>query len=313
MVKKEVQKKNKWKTVVTIIAVLFIVSWLLSYLISSSLDKSSRRSAGNVALIHVKGIITVEGLSSLGSKGASSTEIIRFIKDADEDPSIKAILFEINSPGGSAVASKEITDAISRTSKPTYSLIREVGASGGYWIASATDHIIANELSITGSIGVIASYIEFEGLLKRYNMTYQRLTSGKYKDMGDPFKPLAQDEREMLLDKLSKIHDHFIGSVAENRNMPIEKVKAAATGEFYLGSEALELGLIDSLGDKETAVGLIKQQLNLTRVDFAEYQRPKSFLESLAGVFSENFFLIGKGIGSAITEQKTISKLEIIT
>ncbi len=270
MDKKEVQKKSRWKTVVIILIIFFIISWLFSSIISLfiGVDKSI---GGNVALIPIKGVITVEGVGSFGSKGTSSTETIEFIKDADRDPSIKAILFEINSPGGSAVASKEIADEITRTNKTTYALIREVGASGAYWIASATDHIIANELSITGSIGVLASYIEIEGLLRRYNMTYQRLIGGKYKDIGDPFKPLTFDEREILQTKINKIHDYFIGSVAENRNMPIEKAKKIATGEFYLGSEALELGLIDTLGDKETAIEIIKQDLNLTIVEFAKY------------------------------------------
>ncbi|MBW2981286.1 signal peptide peptidase SppA [Candidatus Woesearchaeota archaeon] len=312
MAKKEVQKRSKWKSIIIILVTLFIISWLFSSVISSFLGADTGLR-GNVALIPIKGTITIEGISSFGEKGTSSTEVIEYIKDADANPSIKAILFEINSPGGSAVASKEIADAVSRTNKTTYALIREVGASGAYWIASSTDHIIANELSITGSIGVIASYIEFAGLLERYNMSYQRLVAGQYKDLGTPFKYLPDDEKEILQDKLNKIHDYFIESVAENRDMPVEKLKEIATGEFYLGSEALELGLIDSFGDKETAVELIKQQLNLTEVEFAEYKRPKTFIESLLGAFSENFFFIGKGIGSALTEQKTTNRLEIFT
>lgn len=311
MDKKEVQKKSRWKTVVIILITFFIISWLLSSIISLFIG-ADRSIGGNVALIPIKGVITVEGVGSFGSRGTSSTETIEFIKKADKNPSIKAILFEINSPGGSAVASKEIADEISRTSKSTYALIREVGASGGYWIASATDYIIASELSITGSIGVIASYIEFAGLLERYNMTYQRLVGGQYKDMGSPFKPLPLDERKILQNKINKIHDYFIGSIAENRNIPIEKVKEIATGEFYIGSEALELGLIDALGDKETAIEIIKQDLNLTIVEFAKYEKPRTFIETLIGAFSENFFAIGKGIGSALTEQKT-TKLEILT
>ena len=311
MAKKEAGK-SRWKLVLIILIVLFMISWIFSCTASLFLGAEGAVS-GNVALIEIKGPITVDGLGSFAGEGTSSTQVIEFIKDADENPSIKAILFEINSPGGSAVASKEIADAIARTNKSTYALIREVGASGGYWVASAADHIIANELSKTGSIGVIASYIEFAGLLERYNMTYQRLVAGQYKDMGSPFKILPADEKNILQNKINKIHYYFIGSVAENRNMSIDKVKQIATGEIYLGSEALELGLIDSLGDKEAAVELIKQQLNLTKVEFAEYKKPKSFIEVLAGAFSENFFAIGKGIGSAITEQKTATKLEILT
>jgi protease-4 len=312
MAKKKVKAQNKWKTVLIILAIFFVLSWILSSMVAVFFGAKSIKG-GNVALIKINGVITAEGISSFVSKGTSSTEIIELIKEADEDPSIQAILFEINSPGGSAVASKEIADTITRTEKPTYALIREVGASGGYWIASATDHIMANEMSITGSIGVIASYIEFEGLLRRYNMSYQRLVAGKYKDMGSPFKSLPMDEREILQDLLNKIHNYFIGSVAENRNMDIEKVKEIATGEIYLGSEALELGLIDSLGDKEAVTELIKKDLNITEVEFAEFRKEKSLIDLFAGAFSENFHQIGQGIGSAITEQKTTNRLEIFT
>ncbi|MBW2966556.1 signal peptide peptidase SppA [Candidatus Woesearchaeota archaeon] len=305
------KEKSRWKTVITILIIFFIISWIISFIISSFFKIEG--PSGNVALIPVKGIITAEGFQSFGVKGASSTEIIEFIEKADKSPSVKAILFEINSPGGGAVASKEIADAVKRANKTTYALIREVGASGGYWIASATDHIIANEFSITGSIGVIASYIEFAGLLERYNMTYQRLVAGKYKDMGSPLKHLPFDEREILQNKLNKLHESFIKEIATNRNMPVERIREISTGEFYFGSEALQLGLIDSLGDKETAKELIKQQLNLTKVEFAEYEKPKTLMEILTGVFSENFFLIGKGIGSALTEQKAVNRIEIIT
>jgi len=311
MAQKETAKKSIWKTVIIILIIFFVVSWLVSSIISSFFKIEG--PAGNVALIHVKGVITAEGIQSFNVKGAGSTEIISFIEKADKSPSIKAILLEINSPGGGAVASKEIADAVKRTNKTTYALIREMGASGGYWIASAADYIIANEFSITGSIGVIASYIEFAGLLERYNMTYQRLVAGKYKDIGTPLKSLTIEEKEILQNKLDQIHESFVKEIAANRDMPVEKVKEIATGEFYLGSEALQLGLIDSLGDKETAKELIKQQLNLTKVEFAEYTKPKTLLETLAGVFSENFFLVGKGIGSALTEQKTTGRIEILT
>lgn len=305
-------EKTRLKTMIIILIVLFIISWFIANIFSFLIQTES---FGNVALIPIKGVITVEGDSSSfsASSGASSTEIVRFIKKADKDTSIKAIIFDINSPGGSAVASKEIMTAIKNTEKPTYAVIREVGASGGYWTASAADMIIADELSITGSIGVIASYVEFKGLLDRYNITYQRLTAGKYKDLGDPFKELEPDERMILLDKINKIHEYFIKSVAENRDMDIDKVRELATGEFYLGSEALESGLIDKIGNMDTAKDDIQKELNITKIELAEYRMPKSFLESLAGVFSDNFFMIGKGIGIGLRESDSIEKFSIST
>jgi protease-4 len=299
--------KKRWVFVIITLAVFAFAGFFLSSILSFFI---TIEPSGNIAVIPVKGTLTVDGGSTFGEELASSTEIIEQIQKAEQEPSIKAILFDINSPGGSAVASKEIADAIKRTNKTAVAVIREVGASGGYWVASATDYIISNEMSITGSIGVFSSYIEFAGLLNRYNMTYQRLTAGKYKDIGDPFKPLAQDERDVLQQKINKIHDFFIKAIAENRKIPEEKVRQLATGEFFLGSEALELGLIDKIGDKETAKQYLQQKLNLSYVEFAEFRKPKSIFDILSSISSEFSFLMGKGIGS---ELKEVNKFEIIT
>ena len=306
----EQQPKKRWRFILIAIIIFVLLSFFVSSLLSLFIGVEP---VGNVALIPVKGVIMVDPASTFGTATASSTEIIEQIQKADKNPSIKAIVLDINSPGGSAVASKEIADAIKKTEKPTVAVIRELGASGGYWVASATDRIIANEMSITGSIGVFSSYIEFAGLLERYNMTYQRLTAGKYKDMGDPFKPLALNEREILQKKLNKIHDIFIESIAENRNMPRTRVREISTGEFYLGIEALELGLIDDTGDKDTAEQWLKQELNLTKIEFAEYKREKTLIDVLTGVISPQSFMIGRGIGAELKDTSTVRKIEIIT
>jgi len=300
---KNMQKESKLRFVITTLIIFFLISSVISFFIYGSEEIS-----GNVALIKIRGVISTDKEDSFSRTTTSSIEVIKLIEKAEESPNIKAILFDINSPGGSPVGSKEIGDAIKRAKKPTFSLIHEIGASGAYWIASSTDYIIANDLSITGSIGVISSYIEFEGLLKKYNMTYQRMVGGEYKDIGDPLRKLSDEERDILQKKIDKIHNYFIGIVAKNRNMSFEKAEELSTGEFYLGSEALELGLVDELGDSETAKEAIKQKLNITEVDFIEYSTPKSFFDVLSGVFSDNSFLVGKGIGSAITGQSDINK-----
>ncbi|MBI2130309.1 S49 family peptidase, partial [Candidatus Woesearchaeota archaeon] len=149
---------------------------------------------------------------------------------------------------GSPVASEEIANAIKKTNKTSVAWIREIGTSGAYWVASSTDYIIASRVSITGSIGVIASYTEFSGIMKDYNLTYRRLISGKYKDIGDPFKELVPEEQEILQSYLDSIRDYFVEEVAKNRNMKKQEVEKAANGLFYLGGEAKKLGLIDEIG-----------------------------------------------------------------
>ncbi|MBW2977299.1 signal peptide peptidase SppA [Candidatus Woesearchaeota archaeon] len=309
--KKEMQiKKTSWLYVIKTLFMLFILSLLIFFSISLFIEVEP---IGNIAEIPIKGVITVEGGSGFGVQATSSEDTVKLIEKASENPSIKGILLNINSPGGSAVASKEIADAIKKVNKTTVAIIREVGASGAYWIASATDQLIANEMSITGSIGVLGSYLQFSGILERYNITYQRLVGGQFKDIGSPYKDLTKTERNILQEKINKIHDVFIKSVAENRNMSFERMKLISTGEFFLGSEAFELNLIDQVGDIETAKEYLKQELNLTTITLAEYKKPTGFAGLFGSTFSEHFFYIGKGIGSELFELRKSNKLEITT
>jgi len=123
---------------------------------------------------------------------------------------------------------------------------------------------------------------------------------------------MTNEERNILQKKIDKIHEYFIEAVAENRNMPFEEVKSIATGEFYLGEEALEFNLIDELGDIETAKEYLKKELNLTVISLAKYEKPAGFAELFGKTFSEYFFFIGKGIGSELFESRKTSKLDII-
>lgn len=301
--KKRGTEPSKTKSIVLTIVAILVFVFIILPLAMSLFDGSK---VGNVASIPIEGPITGDGGNYLGSPTASSVEIVAFIKEAGRDPQIKVILVEINSPGGSAVASDEIASALKKTEKPVVALIREVGASGGYWIASAADQIIANKMSITGSIGVISSYLEFSGLMEEYGVGYERLVAGKYKDMGVPFRELQDEERAILQTKLNKIHGFFIEEIAANRDLPVEKVKGIATGEFYLGIEALNLGLVDQVGDKDTAEQFMKDAYGLKEIDYVVYERELGFFDALASVFAEFSFRIGEGLGSIFAEQQKV-------
>ncbi|MBW2963192.1 signal peptide peptidase SppA [Candidatus Woesearchaeota archaeon] len=295
-------KKRRGKKRSVLLVVVIIIAVLL-FLSMCSLFWGYDSFLGNVAYIPVKGVITVDGSSSLlGADFASSENIVAFIEDAAEDPLIEAIVFDINSPGGSAVASDEIAQAIKRANKTTVAVIREVGASGGYWIASSTDYVVANRMSIVGSIGVISSYLEFSRLLDDYNVTYQRLVSGQYKDMGTPFKELTNEEREILQKKLDKIHGFFIDEIAENRGIAHEQVKNMATGEFFLGVEGKEMGLIDELGDLKTAEKYLRDELDLERIDYLYYEAKPTLWEALSQIMSPFFYYMGIGMGETLFE-----------
>ncbi|MBI2125677.1 signal peptide peptidase SppA [Candidatus Woesearchaeota archaeon] len=300
--KKRMDRSRLKLVLITIGSVLFVLFVIIPVLFS--LFDGPR--LGNVALIPIEGAITGNGAQSFGASSASSKDLVEFIEAAEDNPQVKVLLLEINSPGGSAVASDEVAAAVKKVDKPVVALIREAGASGAYWIASASDHIIANRMSITGSIGVLSSYLEFSGLMEDYNVTYQRLVAGENKDMGTPFKKLSEQERTVLQSKLDTIHQYFIEEVAINRNLDISRVKVLATGEFYLGVEALNFGLVDALGDKDTAEDFIQQNYDLEEIDYIVYQHEAGFLEALAGVFSDFSFHLGEGIGSALVGQQGV-------
>lgn len=268
--------------------------------------------SGNVALIPIEGVITGSENDFLFDTSSVSTEIIELIEKADENPNIKAIIFEINSPGGSAVASEEIANAVKKVNKTTVAWIREVGASGAYWIASATDHVVANRVSITGSIGVIASYLEFPGFLERYNVTYRRLVAGKYKDIGSPFKEMTLEEQEIFQKNLDAIRDYFVSEVAKNRNLDKKEVDKIANGLFYLGIQAKELKLVDELGGKDEAIAYVEKKENI-KAEIAEYKKEEGLLDLLADVFSRQSFFVGRGIGSSLLENRDVSTISITT
>ena len=308
------QQKNKWWYVLKVIASLTILSFFISIFISLFIENDFESLDGNAALIKISGAILAEkDMDFLFEDVASSEEIIKLIRKADKNDKIKAIIFEINSPGGSAVASEEIANEIKKTNKTTVAWIREAGTSGAYWIASSTDYIIANRMSITGSIGVIASYLGFSGFLEEHNVTYERLVAGNLKDMGIPFKGLTPEERVLFEKSLDSIHNYFIEEVAKNRNLRKNDVEKIATGLFYLGAEAKDLGLVDELGSEDEVINYIEKQIG-EKAYIVEYKQAKGFLSSLSQVMSEKFFYIGKGIGNSFfTKAKLANSVSILT
>lgn len=206
-------------------------------------------------IIPVSGPISLYGNSGvLSDPGASAQEIVTQIESANENDDIVAIILEINSPGGTVVASQEIARAVRSSKKPVVAWMREIATSGGYWIAAPADKIIADPATITGSIGVTGSYLSFGGLFNEYGVKYEKLVSGPYKDTGTPYRNLTASERILMQSKIDKINDMFIAHVASNRDLTISEVRKLATGEIFLGIEAITNGLVDQMGSKKEAV-----------------------------------------------------------
>lgn len=306
----EEKQKKPVATMVWVIAILTAIAFAIAGFFPGITHSSIK--SGNVAVIPVHGVILSNGDSYFDEQATSSSEIVQFIEDAEDDPSIRAIVFDINSPGGSAVASQEVADAVQKSTKPTVAWIRDSGTSGAFWVATAADKVVANPMSITGSIGVTASYLQFSGLLQDYNVSYEVLTAGRLKEVGSPFKALTQEERKLFQEQLDELHTYFIKAIAANRNLSEEMVRDYATGMFFLGSKAKELGFVDVLGGKDEVKKVLEQQLK-TNVTFFTYERDVTLFDILSRVMGKQSFSLGRGIGSGIAEESGQTKVRVLT
>jgi protease-4 len=294
----------------TIFGALVSLSFLLFILLFiASAFMPERGLTGNVAVVPIKGVISTDGNSDIWESGTPSADIVEWIEDADKDSATKAILLEIDSPGGSPVATDEIARAVKEAGKPVIAVIRERGASGAFWIASAADYVFANRMSLTGSIGVTSSRLEFAGLLKDYNVTYRQLSAGRYKDAGSRWKEMTPEEEQLFQRMLNEVHATFVEEIATNRKLPIETVRDFAHGFVFTGAQAQENGLIDALGTKDDAVAYIEQTLNIT-ADLYEFKPRKAFVQELFGISS---YHAGRGIGTALLDRAATGETRITT
>jgi protease-4 len=183
-----------------------------------------------------------------------------------KDDSVKAIVFRIESPGGGVSPSQELYREIQRTAekKPVVASMGSVAASGGYYIASGVQKIYANPGTITGSIGVIAQFTNFEELFKKIGFRMEVVKSGAFKDVGNPGRAMTPEEREYLQELLDSVHQQFVRDVARGRRMPEEKVREIADGRIFTGEQAKEMGLVDELGGLNDAVDAAGKMAGIT-------------------------------------------------
>jgi len=197
-----------------------------------------------VALIRIEGVIT------------DSRETTEELKEYVKNPSIKAIVLRVDSPGGAVAPSQEIYEEVRKAvaKKKVLVSMGSVAASGGYYIASPATRIVANPGTLTGSIGVIMEIPNIEGLMNKLGIKTEVVKSGKHKDIASIFRGIGKEEREILQGVLDNVHTQFIKAVAEGRKMLPSDVEKIADGRVFTGEQALKAGLIDELGNLEDAV-----------------------------------------------------------
>lgn len=229
-----------------IISVAISLSLLLLFSLAFSFGRWERFGGSKVALITVEGVIL------------DSKEVIEQLEKHRTNPTVKAIVLRINSPGGGVAPSQEIYEEILKTrttnKKPIVTSMGSVAASGGYYIASATDVIMANPGTITGSIGVLLQVPNISGLMQKIGVKSVVVKSGQHKDLASPTREMTEAERQILQSMLDDVHGQFIDVVAKGRQLDRKKVEAIADGRIFSGREAQSIGLVDQLGNLQDAI-----------------------------------------------------------
>ncbi|MCG8637269.1 MAG: signal peptide peptidase SppA [Desulfobacterales bacterium] len=199
---------------------------------------------GNIGVVEVTGPIM------------SSKKVIEDIRMFRENDGIKAIVLRIDSPGGGIGPSQEIYRELMKTRdrKQVIASMGSVAASGGYYIAAATQGIVANPGTITGSIGVIMEYANLMELAQKIGISPVVIKSGEFKDMGSPLRELKEDEKALFQELVDELHAQFVSDAARGRDMDINTMKDLADGRVYTGQKALKLKLVDRLGNLDDAI-----------------------------------------------------------
>ncbi len=236
------------------------------------------------------GIVDVQGMIAEGEPASADT-VIEGLRDAIKDKNTKGIILNINSPGGSAVQSAYVYDEIKRLKKlhpdmPIYSVVGDMCASGGYYIASATDKIYVNQASIIGSIGVIMNGFGFTHVLEKLGVERRLLTAGEHKAMLDPFSPKNEVETKHMQAMLDQVHQQFISAVREGRGdrLKVSEEPEMFSGLIWTGAEGVKLGLADGFGSVDSVA---REALNTEeKLNFTPQGR---LIDRLAGKFGASF------------------------
>jgi protease-4 len=239
-----------------------------------------------VAVVPVVGTIASADSTVPGTQPPVTPEgLADALRQAADDESVVAVVLEVNSPGGGVTASDEMQQSIldfkESSGKPVVVSMGDVAASGGYYISTAADRIVANETTLTGSLGVIFSLTNFSELADKYGIKQEVVKSGEFKDMGSSFRNLTPEEREIFQSIVDESYDEFVEVIVKGRGLPEERVREIADGRVYSGEQAKELGLVDSFGGLDEAAKVSEDLAGVDGATVVRYVQPESFTDAL--------------------------------
>ncbi len=245
------------KLFISAILLIAVLSFVVSLLKGNNNEEKSLAVPDRVAVIDIMGpIMSGDGEATLFDQTAvvTSGSVMRQIREAADDKSVKALVLRIDSGGGSATAAEEIGRELLRfkneTNKPIVATMGDMGASAAYWIAAcASDKIYANSTTLTGSIGVYMPYMNTEELFKKIGISTGKIKSGTFKDIMSTDRPMTEEEKAILQRIVNEIYEEFISVVAAGRKMDAGKLRSFADGRIYTGAQAKNIGLVDEIGN----------------------------------------------------------------
>ncbi len=266
--------KGQKLSIAAILCAPIILGALLSAL-------SSRQAASAFSPLQSKKI----GLVEVADIIYSSDEYVRQLRALREDDGIAGVLLRVDSPGGAVAPSQEIYEEVMKfreSNKPVVVSMGNLAASGGYYISSPAFKIFANPGSVTGSIGVIMSFPHYYKLLSKIGVDIEVLKAGEFKDVGNPNRTMTPKEKSYLQNMLDDIHEQFIEDVCRARDIDVDSLVPIADGRIFTGRQAIDVGLIDTLGSYEDAVSYIKDYLKVPQKStLVQKKPPQSWLKRL--------------------------------
>ncbi|MCL1947782.1 MAG: signal peptide peptidase SppA [Chitinivibrionia bacterium] len=285
---------------------VFFVFLVISFVVNLSVASLDTEDSSNLSVSSK--FAKQVGLVKIEDVIYESEDIVKEITAHRKDDKTVAVLLRLDTPGGSVAPTQEIYQAIIKCAekKPVIVSMGSAAASGGYYIASGASKIFANGGTLTGSIGVIMEFSKYYELLNKIGVSIEVMTAGKLKDAGSPFRELSDEERKYFDDLLKDAHEQFIRDIAKGRNMDYDIVKPLAEGQIFTGNQALECGLIDTIGSFEDAKNYILETFDLPKsTKFNKIEKDKGFFKKYFDVKSEirNFLHLRKSGVYFICEQ----------
>jgi len=252
----------------------FVGGFLVLFFVLAFAIALLRARSGGTGILPGKEVVAVVPLEG---EIARSDDFVETLADLQENDRVGAVVVRINSPGGAVAPSQEMYEAVRSLSevKPVVASLGAVAASGGYYVASAADVVVASPGTLTGSIGVILSIANVRGLLDKLGVETTIVTAGKWKDTGSPFRPITPEERAMLQQMADQVHTQFIDAVAAGRNLDPQRAREVGNGRIYTGEEAHEIGLVDELGGLEAAVKIAGTRAGIAGKPTMEWFSPR--------------------------------------